>query len=110
MTISYGVRYELHPGYHDSYGDIGNFDPSVPLSGRVIYPQGDQSLLAQGFLASANACDPDGVTNSNTATVNGAPCMPVVGNTTAGFPEGSEELSAPALHASTRLCLSPLRR
>lgn len=88
LTLSYGVRYELHPGYYDRYGDIGNFDPSIALSGRALYPQGKQSLLAQGFLASANACDPDGVTNTNTATVNGAPCMPVQGNSTAGYPSG----------------------
>ena len=31
LTLSYGVRYELHPGYFDRFGDIGNFDPSVPL-------------------------------------------------------------------------------
>lgn len=88
LTLSYGLRYELHPGYYDKYGDIGNFDPSVALSGRVIYPQGKQDLLAQGFLASANACNPDGVTNTNSAKVNGAPCMPVEGNSTAGFPSG----------------------
>lgn len=88
LTLSYGIRYELHPGYYDRYGDIGNFDPTVPLAGRVIYPQGKQALLAQGFLASANACDPDGVTQTNTSTVNGAPCMQVVGNSTAGYPDG----------------------
>ena len=88
LTLSYGVRYELHPGYYDKYGDIGNFDPSVALAGRVIYPQGKQDLLAQGFLASANACDPDGVTATNTATVSGAPCMQVQGNSTAGYPTG----------------------
>lgn len=88
LTLSYGVRYELHPGYYDKYGDIGNFDPSVALAGRVVYPQGKQDLLAQGFLASANACDPDGVTATNSATVNGAPCMQVQGNSAAGFPVG----------------------
>jgi hypothetical protein len=88
LTLSYGLRYELHPGYYDRYGDIGNFDPTYPLAGRVIYPQNKQSLLAQAFLASANACDPDGVDNTNSATVNGAPCMPVVGNVTAGYPAG----------------------
>ncbi|HLW77967.1 MAG TPA: hypothetical protein VKU44_00065, partial [Terriglobia bacterium] len=88
LTLSYGVRYELHPGYYDRYGDIGNFDPSVPLAGRVIYPQNKQSLLAESFLASANACDPDGVTATNSAAVNGAPCMQVQGNTTAGYPSG----------------------
>ncbi len=88
LTLSYGLRYELHPGYYDKYGDIGNFDPSVPLAARVIYPQGKQALLAQGFLASANACDPDGVTQTNNATVNGAPCMQVTGNSDAGYPAG----------------------
>src|SRR6202022_1660356 len=29
LTLSYGVRYEFHPGYSDPNGDIGNFDPSV---------------------------------------------------------------------------------
>ncbi len=88
LTLSYGVRYELHPGYYDKYGDIGNFDPSVALSGRVIYPQGKQGLLAQGFLAAANACDADGVTNTNSAVVNGAPCMEAEGNSAAGYPVG----------------------
>ena len=88
LTLSYGLRYELHPGYYDKYGDIGNFDPSVSLAGRVIYPTGKQDLLAQGFLASANACDPDGVTATNSATVNGAPCMQVVGNDAANYPTG----------------------
>jgi hypothetical protein len=88
LTLSYGIRYELHPGYYDKYGDIGNFDPSVPGAGRVIYPTGKQALLAQSFLASANACDPDGVNATNTATINGAPCMQVVGNDAAGYPAG----------------------
>jgi hypothetical protein len=88
LTLSYGVRYELHPGYYDKGGDIGNFDPSVAGSGRAIYPTGKQSLLAKHFLASANACDPDGVTNTNNATVNGAACMPVVSNSAAGYPDG----------------------
>lgn len=88
LTLSYGLRYELHPGYSDKGGDIGNFDPSVPLSARAIYPDGKQSLLAQAYLASANACDPDGVNNTNNATVNGAPCMQVETNSQAGFPAG----------------------
>ena len=88
LTLSYGLRYELHPGYHDKYGDIGNFDPSIALSGRILYPQGKQDLLAQGYLASANACDANGVDNTNSAKVNGAPCMPVQGNSTAGYPSG----------------------
>jgi hypothetical protein len=92
ITLSYGLRYELHPGYFDRYGDIANFDPSVALAGRVIYPQGKQSLLAQSFLASANACDPDGATQTNSATVNGAPCMQVVGNDSANYPSGLKKV------------------
>jgi hypothetical protein len=91
LTLSYGLRYELHPGYYDKFGDIGNFDPSVALAGRVIYPTGKQDLLAQGFLASANACDADGVNNSNSSTVNGAPCMQVEGNQAAGYPSGLKQ-------------------
>ena len=92
LTLSYGVRYEFHPGYYDKYGDIGNFDPTVALSGRVIYPQGKQALLAQSYLASANACNPDGVNNTNNAVVNGAPCMPVQGNSDAHFPSGLKKV------------------
>jgi hypothetical protein len=88
LSLSYGLRYELLPGYYDPNGDIGNFDPSLPLAGRAIYPDGKQHLLAQAFLASANACDPDGVNNTNSAVVNGAPCMPVLTNSQAGFPSG----------------------
>ncbi len=92
LTLSYGLRYELHPGYFDKYGDIGNFDPNTPLTGRVIYPQGKQSLLAQSYLASANACDPDGVTQTNNSVVNGAPCTPVLGNSDAHFPAGLKKV------------------
>jgi hypothetical protein len=88
LTLTYGLRYELHPGYYDVGGDIGNFDPSLALSGRSVYPNGKQSLLAQSFLASANACDPDGVNNTNSATINGAPCMPVVNYSQANLPRG----------------------
>ncbi len=88
LVLTYGVRYELHPGYSDAGGDIGNFDPNYALAGRSIYPDGKQSLLAQSFLASANACDPDGVNNTNNAVINGAPCMPVLTNSQSGFPAG----------------------
>jgi hypothetical protein len=88
LTMTLGVRYELHPGYYDKGGDIGNFDPSVAGSGRSIYPNGKQALLAQAFLASANACDPDGVTATNSAVVNGVACMPVQTASQSGYPSG----------------------
>jgi hypothetical protein len=92
LNLSYGIRYEYHPGYYDRYGNIGNFDPTVALSGRVLYPQGQQALLAQAFLAAANACNPDGVNNTNNAVINGAPCMPVVGNSDAHYPAGLKKV------------------
>jgi hypothetical protein len=87
LSLTYGLRYEIHPGYHDVHGDIGNFDPTYPLSGAAIYPNGFSNLLATSFLASANACEPYGTTTGG-ATINGAPCMPVLSNGQAGYPSG----------------------
>lgn len=39
LTLMYGVRYELHPGYYDKYGDIGNFDPSMPSRAAFSIPR-----------------------------------------------------------------------
>jgi hypothetical protein len=85
LSITYGVRYELHPGYYDVHGDIGNFVP-IAGSGESIYPNGAQGLLATTFLASANACTPYG--SSTGTTINGVPCMPVLSNGQAGYPRG----------------------
>jgi hypothetical protein len=93
LTLSFGLRYELHPGYYDKGGDIGNIDPTVGPQMRIIYMKGYQSLLAQNYLSSANACDPDGINNTNNATVNGAACMPVQDNDAAGFPIGLKKYS-----------------
>ncbi len=84
LTLSYGLRYEYHPGYQDAGGNIGNFDPSAPLSGRVVYPDGKSSLLNPGFLANFNACPALGATQG--PTVNGAPCTPVLSASQAGLP------------------------
>jgi hypothetical protein len=80
LTLEYGLRYEYHPAYTDASGNIGNFDPSVPRSGRVVYPTGKQNLLAPGFLKTFNACP--------APAANGAPCTPVVSAEEAGLPEG----------------------
>ena len=87
LTLNFGLRYELQPGYYDVHGDIGNFDPSLAKSGAVIYPKGYSNLLATSFLASANACSPYG-SSTGGPTVNGAPCMPVLSNDQAGYPAG----------------------
>lgn len=87
LSLTFGLRYELHPGYYDVHGDTGNFDPNYSLSGASIYPNGFANLLATNFLASANACVPYG-TRSGGAVINGAPCMPVLSNGQAGYPNG----------------------
>jgi len=86
LVISYGLRYELHPSYHDVHGDIANFDPSYAKSGAIIYPDGFSNLISLPFMQSANACLPYGSTSGS--TVNGAPCMPVLSNSQAGYPSG----------------------
>lgn len=80
LTISYGLRYEYHPGYHDAYGAIGNFDPSAPGTGSVIYPAGHANLLDASFLADFDAC---GYGPSSTPYAN---CTPVLSNTQANVP------------------------
>ncbi len=79
LTLEFGLRYEYHPAYIDASGNIGNFDPSVPRSGRVVYPTGKQNLLAPGFLKTFNACP--------APAANGAPCTPVQSAEEAGLPE-----------------------
>ncbi len=76
LTLEYGLRFEFHPGYTDANGNIGNFDPRVPKSGLVIYPDGAQSTLAPEFLQSFNACPQLGSTAG--PSINGAPCTPVL--------------------------------
>jgi len=88
LTLNYGVRYELQPGYYDRHGSLGNFNPSTTLSGASVYMKGFNSILSIPYLESANACDPDGIHNTNNATINGAPCMPVLNNDQAGLPIG----------------------
>jgi hypothetical protein len=84
LTLEYGLRWEFHPGYHDASGNIGNFDPNYPKSGAIIYPDGYSSLLDPG-LASTNPCPLGQKTGG--ATVNGAPCEPVLSASQAGLPE-----------------------
>ncbi len=87
LSVDYGVRYEYRPGFYDKSGFYANMDYSVPLSAEVVYPTFPKpNLLSVSTLQSSNACDPDGVNTTNSATVNGAPCMPVVSNTDAHLP------------------------
>ncbi len=103
LNLTFGLRYELHPGFHALNGDIGNFDPSVPKSGTFIYPDGYANLLSVPELAGFNACATDGVNNpaANGAAVNGAPCTPVLTNSQAGLPSALR--STPKLRFEPRL-------
>ncbi len=87
LNLTFGIRYELHPGFASTNGELGNFDPSVARSGRLIYPAGYANLLSVPELAGFNACPTVGVQNpyATGASANGAPCTPVVTNTQAGL-------------------------
>lgn len=80
LTISYGMRYEFHPAYHDAQGAIGNFDPSVATTGSVAYPDGKSSLLDSTFMASFDGCG-YGPTSTSYAA-----CTPVLSNSEAHLP------------------------
>ncbi|MFN7928743.1 MAG: TonB-dependent receptor [Blastocatellia bacterium] len=80
LTLEFGLRYEYHPAYTDAGGNIGNFDPSVPRTGQVVYPTGQQARLSPGFLKTFNACP--------APAANGAACTPVLSAQEAGLPEG----------------------
>ena len=84
LNLSFGLRYELHPGFSSTNGEIGNFDPSVPRTGRLIYPDGHANLLNTPELQGFNACPALGSTSGPMA--NGAGCTPVLSNTQAGLP------------------------
>lgn len=91
LTLEYGLRYELHPPFQDESGNIGNFDRSVPKTGRVIYPSSAAAakLLAPALLLSVNACP--GTPNlppNNAPGLAGVPCTPFVTAQQAGLPEG----------------------
>lgn len=85
LSVMFGARYDLQPAYHDAHGNIGNFNPAVPLSGEAVYPDGAASNLNTGYLASFNACT---LGTTTVASANGAPCTPVLTNSQAGLPGG----------------------
>ncbi len=99
LNLTFGLRYEFHPAFAATNGLTGNFDPSVPLSGRLIYPAGYANTLSVEELANVNACPTAGVNNpyATGGVVNGAPCTPVVSNVQAGLPAGSTVESEAAL-------------
>jgi hypothetical protein len=102
LNITLGLRYEYHPPFSALDGNLGNFDPSVSRSGRLIYPAGHADLLSAPELANFNACPTAGVDSPGTGgTVNGAPCTPVLSSSQAGIPSGLR--FAPKLRFTPRL-------
>ncbi len=90
LNLTFGLRYEFHPAFSSTNGLTGNFDPSVPGTGRLIYPTGYASALNVQELANVNACVSAGINNpyADNLPRNGVPCTPVVGNVEAGLPSG----------------------
>ncbi len=103
LNITMGLRYEYHPPFYAEDGNLGNFDPGVPRSGRLIYPTGHADLLSAPELANFNACPTAGVSNpaATGGTVNGSPCTPVLSSSQAGIPSGLR--FAPKLRFAPRL-------
>jgi hypothetical protein len=98
LSLTFGLRYELHPAFHSTNGELGNFDPSVPKTGRLIYPDGYANLLNGPELAGFNAC---AIGTTSGSIANGAGCTPVLSNTQAGLPSGLR--TTPELRFEPRL-------
>ena len=107
LTLEFGLRYEYHPSYRDSGGNIGNFDPSVAKSGRVVFPTGTEANLAPGYLQSFNACPEIGSTEGPSA--NGAPCTPGDVGQPGRHSRRSALCAEAALSAPRRFCLPAVR-
>ena len=88
LTLEYGVRWDYGPPFHDQFGIVGNFDPSVPKTGKVIYPAGYGNLLAPAFLQAVNACPGTPNLPAPGPGIPGVPCTPFVTNKDAGLPLG----------------------
>jgi hypothetical protein len=105
LTLSYGVRYEIHPGYYDKGGDIGNFDPSVALSGRSSIPTASQSCWRRASSPAPMPAIPMASQHQLRSRQRRALHAGGDGNSQAGFPSGLEAVSAPALYAAASASL-----
>ncbi len=90
LNLTFGVRYEFHPAFSSTNGNIANFDPSLTKSGTLIYPDGHANLLSTQELANVNACATAGISDpyATGGPANGAACTPVLSNSQAGLPAG----------------------
>ena len=90
LNLTFGLRYEFHPAFAANGQALGNFDPSTPKSGRILYNAGQVGKIDAQEMANVNACATSGINNpfATNAAINGAPCTPVVSNQQAGLPTG----------------------
>ena len=101
LNLNFGLRYEFHPALAAADGYAGNFDGSVPKTGRLLYPTGAEGTLNAQELANVNACATPGVTQPYpTASVPGVGCTPLVSSSAAGLPPGLRH--APVLRFEPR--------
>ncbi len=78
LTLDFGVRWDYNPPFVDQFGNTGNFDPSVPLTGKVIYPSNGANLLAPELLIATNACPGTPNLPAPGPGIPGVPCTPYV--------------------------------
>ena len=88
LTVDYGVRWDWNPPFSDKYGNIGNFDPSVPQTGKVVYPNGFGNILAPEFEIAVNACPSTPNLPAPGVGIPGVPCTPFVTNSQDHLPSG----------------------
>ncbi|HEY7096956.1 MAG TPA: TonB-dependent receptor [Terriglobales bacterium] len=89
LTLNFGLRFSRLPPFVDPINHT-NFDPSVPLTGRVVISSDPRSLQATNplFLQNINACPNPDVVFPDGTTV---PCTPFLTAHQAGWPEGLRE-------------------
>ncbi len=84
LTVDFGLRISRLPPFIDPINHT-NFDPSVPVTGRVIISSDPRSLALTNplFLQDINACAP-----ANPNPDPSAPCTPFLTAKEAHWPEG----------------------
>jgi len=86
LTLNFGVRFTRMPPFDDPVNHT-NFDPSVPITGRVVISSDPRSMAATQplFLQNINGCP------LNLGPIDGVPCTPFLTAKAAGWPEGLRE-------------------
>jgi len=85
LTLDVGLRITRLPPLYDPI-NLTNFDPTVPVTGRVIISSDPRSLAATQPLwaAAVNACNTPNNVNPNPGS---APCTPFLTSKQAGWPK-----------------------